>query len=82
METLPDYIDITILKTLKPLCHLTEDELSILAAQGEIQHADIPCCHRSDDAGFFSNEFSRESQNNLGKYFSKDSSSHRLSHGV
>ena len=41
METSSDYIDIATLKTLKPLCHLTDDELSILAAQGEIQHADI-----------------------------------------
>ena len=41
METSSDYIDIATLKTLKPLCHLTEDELSILAVQGVIQHANI-----------------------------------------
>ena len=41
MTNLTNYIDIATLKTLIPICHLTDDELSILAIQAEIQYAAI-----------------------------------------
>lgn len=41
MDNSSEYIDVATLKALTPLCYLTLDELSLLAAQVKIQHAGI-----------------------------------------